>query len=211
VFLHVFVKHEAFDVQGELLPNDGRYQPGIQAKKDTSKAVNVKDDDPAIVYSSDGEDEGIDYQDDKEASVKKVHTHRFTIDFVARYPDDEDDLILHWGLSRNKIGAWGSPDQAFWPENTTKWPDGLAAQSIFKREQENRSIRTTTFVVKWIEEVEPSVNSICFVLTEKNKNVWHSINGCDQRIIMCPQPEEEGADSGEWEGLPKGGIGEVVA
>jgi hypothetical protein len=173
--------------------------------------VNVKDDDPAIVYSSDGEDEGIDYQDDKEANVKKVHTHRFTIDFVARYPDDEDDLILHWGLSRNKVGAWGSPDQAFWPENTTKWPDGLAAQSIFKREQENRSIRTTTFVVKWIEEVEPSVNSICFVLTEKNKNVWHSINGCDQRIIMCPQPEEEGADSGEWEGLPKGGIGEVVA
>jgi hypothetical protein len=86
--LHVFVKHEGFDAQGNLLPNDGRHLPGFQKKKDASKKVDVRDDDPAIVYSSDGEDEEVDYQDDKEEEVRKVHTHKFTIDLVARYPDD---------------------------------------------------------------------------------------------------------------------------
>jgi hypothetical protein len=73
----------------------------------------------------------VDYNDDAEEPAKKVHMHKFTIDFVARYPDDEDDLILHWGMSRQKVGAWGSPDQGFYPPNTTRWPDGLAAQTIF--------------------------------------------------------------------------------
>jgi len=44
-----------------------------------------------------------------------VHTHRFTVDIIARYPDESDDLILHWGMSRKRAGAWGSPDQSFWP------------------------------------------------------------------------------------------------
>jgi hypothetical protein len=55
------------------------------------------------------------------------------------------------------------------------------------------------------------VNSISYVLTEKNKNAWHSINGSDQRIVMCPQPEEHNdGGGGDFNDLPKGPIGEVV-
>ena len=112
-------------------------------------------------------------------------------------------------MSRQKVGAWGSPDTAFYPVDTTKWPDGLAAQTKFQRDKENRSVRTITIVLGWVEEVDPPINSISFVLTEKNKNCWHSINGQDQRIVMCPQPEEE--NNGEFAGVPKGPIGEVVS
>ena len=59
----------------------------------------MEDDDPAKYFSSEGE-EDIDYENDNEESQAKVHTHRFTIDLVARYPDDSDDLLLHWGMSR---------------------------------------------------------------------------------------------------------------
>ena len=55
----------------------------------------------------------MDYNDDEEERIPTVHTHRFTVDFIARYPDQEDDLILHWGLSRKKPGAWGPPDLKF--------------------------------------------------------------------------------------------------
>ena len=145
----------------------------------------MQDDDPAKYYSSE-EEEDIDYQNDAEEPQAKVHTHRFTIDLVARYPDDGDDLLLHWGMSRQKVGAWGSPDPTFYPVDTAKWPDGLAAQTKFQRDKENRSVRTITIVLGWVEEVDPPINSISFVLTEKNKNCWHSINGQDQRIVMCP-------------------------
>jgi hypothetical protein len=96
------------------LPSDGRYQPGTS--KNAKKEVK-QDEDPAEFFSSD-EEEVIDINDDTEEPAQKVHTHKFTINFVARYPDDEDDLILHWGMSRKKVGAWGSPDQAFYPPNT---------------------------------------------------------------------------------------------
>ena len=64
--------------------------------------------------SSEDDDEEIDYNDDAEEAAG-VKTHRFTIDLVARYVDEADDLILHWGMSRKKIGAWGTPDSAFQP------------------------------------------------------------------------------------------------
>lgn len=96
VILHVFTRHEAFDKQGKALPSDGRYQPGNT--KTANKEVK-QDEDPAEFFSSDEEEEIIDIHDDT-VEEKKVHTHKFTINFVARYPDDEDDLILHWGMSR---------------------------------------------------------------------------------------------------------------
>jgi hypothetical protein len=34
---------------------------------------------------------------------------------LVRYPDEDDDLILHWGLSRKKAGQWVSPDESFYP------------------------------------------------------------------------------------------------
>jgi hypothetical protein len=47
-------------------------------------------------FSSDSDH---DYNDDKEED-NKVANHQFTIDMIARYPNMNDDLILHWGISR---------------------------------------------------------------------------------------------------------------
>jgi hypothetical protein len=108
--LHVFVRHEAFDASGNQLPDDGSYHPGAKLKKAEDK-FDTADIDPGIGLSSDSE-ENIDYNDDAEETGATVSTHRFTIDFVTRYADPNDDLILHWGMSRQKVGAWGSPDSS---------------------------------------------------------------------------------------------------
>ena len=46
-------------------------------------------------FSSDSDP---DYDDD--AEEVKVATHKFVIDLIARYPNLEDNLVLHWGISR---------------------------------------------------------------------------------------------------------------
>jgi hypothetical protein len=66
--------------------------------------------------------------------VAQVKTHKFTVDLVARYPDESDDLLLHWGMSRKHAGAWGTPDASFLPAQSTSWPDGLAVQTTFARD-----------------------------------------------------------------------------
>ena len=43
-----------------------------------------------------------------------------------------------------------------------------------------------TIVIKWVEEVDQPVTSLSYVLTEKNKNVWHKPGGIDQTIVLCP-------------------------
>ena len=140
-FMHVFVRHEGFDSSGVELAKDGSFFPGERQKKKEEEAKNYstspfdKRGDVADAglqsSSSDSEyDEQIDYNNDAEEKVA-VHTHRFTIDLVARYPDVSDDLVLHWGLSRKKEGAWGTPDPAFHPVGTRTWHDGLACQTTF--------------------------------------------------------------------------------
>jgi hypothetical protein len=62
--------------------------------------------------ASSEEDSEVDYHDDAE-DVEKEYTHVFTVNLVFRYPDESEDLILHWGLSRKATGAWGTPDQNF--------------------------------------------------------------------------------------------------
>lgn len=109
------------------------------------------------------------------------------------------------------MGAWGSPDASFFPKDTNKWPDGLAAQTVFQRELDNKGLRTVTIVLKWVEEVDQPINSISYVLTEKNKNCWHSIGGGDQTIVFCPQKEEVSTFNGSGSGVPGGKIGEVVS
>ena len=66
------------------------------------------------MLSSD-DDESIDLEDDTEENHAAVQTHKFVIDLVIRYPDEMDDIILHWGMSRKQIGGWGTPDVAFQP------------------------------------------------------------------------------------------------
>ena len=97
--------------------------------------------DPAMASSSEEDSEEVDYNNDAE-EAEKEHTHLFTVNLVLRYPDENDDLILHWGLSRKGTGAWGTPDTAFQPQNSKNWGDGLACQSYFQKEAENPSIRT---------------------------------------------------------------------
>ena len=62
--------------------------------------------------SSSEEDSEIDYDNDAE-EIDSEYTHVFTVNFVFRYPDENDDLVIHWGLSRKAEGAWGTPDQNF--------------------------------------------------------------------------------------------------
>ena len=180
VLLNVFVRHEAFDIDGNPLPDDGSYFPGEKDSKKESKSSV----DPGANFSDDTEEE-IDYNNDAD-DQRKASTHMFTIDMVARYADQSDDLILHWGLSRGKVGAWGSPDSSFFPVDTKKWPDGLAAQTVFQRDKDNKSLRTITAVLKWVVDVDQPITSISYVLTEKNKNCWHSIGGGDQVIVFSP-------------------------
>lgn len=114
----MFVRHQAFTEDGREMPNDGSYFPdelqqkSKEEKKYASSAFDRKGevDDPAKQDSSDTDyDEEVDHDDDAEENVK-IAQHVFTIDLVARYPDNQDELCLHWGMSRKKEGAWGSPD-----------------------------------------------------------------------------------------------------
>lgn len=89
-------------------------------------------------------------------------------------------------MSRRKVGAWGSPDEALMPPNSQKWPDGLACQTVFQPEEENASISVITVVIKWVEDVDQPINSISFVVMEPGKKCWHNIDGSDKCITFCP-------------------------
>ena len=125
--VHIYIKHQGFDNSGKLLPSDGTAFPGENQRKtktntalnNTSAFVRRQDVefDPANASSSSLSDDQINVEDDADDSGK-VHLHVFTIDFVVRYPDIKDELMLHWGLSRKQEGAWGSPDPKFMPPNS---------------------------------------------------------------------------------------------
>jgi len=130
--IYLFVRHEGLDQSGNSLPDDGSAFPGArQKKKDEAMQASTAFDrrgevEDAGVASSSSDGEDINYDDDAEESAAKVHMHRFTVDLVARYPDESDELCLHWGMSRKQSGAWGTPDPKFHPPGTQGWGDGLA-------------------------------------------------------------------------------------
>lgn len=71
-----------------------------------------------------------------------------------------------------------------------------------------------TIVIKWVEEIDQPITSISFVLTEKNKKVWHSPGGKDRVVIFSPHvaAEHEGPSNVlAVPGLPQGKVGEAVA
>jgi hypothetical protein len=119
VIMNIFIRHEGLDKSGKELANDGTNFPAEQLKKsgeDKKKfatspfAKKGHFDDPAALSSSGTEsDKDIDIHDDAE-EFNQLFAHRFTIDIIARYPDTEDKLVFHWGMSRKKEGAWGTPD-----------------------------------------------------------------------------------------------------
>jgi len=119
--LFVYVKHQGFDRDGKLLPQDGSAFPGA-SKRGTKVAEATRqstpfdrrgdvDEDPGQGSSSldEDDDEDINYDDDAD-EPNEVHSHVFTVDLVVRYPDGGDEILLHWGMSRKQAGAWGSPD-----------------------------------------------------------------------------------------------------
>jgi hypothetical protein len=138
VTMNVYIRHEGLDKHNKELPNDGTYFPAERQKKESEAekkfatspfAKKGQYDDPAALSDSGTEsDQQIDIHDDTE-QTNQLFAHRFTVDIVARYPDVEDSLVVHWGLSRKKEGAWGAPDEAFFPPATKAWQDGLACQT----------------------------------------------------------------------------------
>jgi hypothetical protein len=141
-----------------------------------------------------------------------LFAHRFTIDIVARYPDMEDSLVFHWGMSRKKEGAWGTPDQAFFPPNTNAMKDGLACQTTLQRDPENRNFCSTTISLKWLVDTDSPITSISFVVMEPGKNLWHSPEGVDQVMVFSPNKDfdEPASGGGGFDGVPRGQLGEVV-
>jgi len=129
----IFVRHESFDQHGNRLPDDGSTFPGACEKKRKGAAQNSSafdlrgdvQDDPGLASSS-SEEEEVDYDNDAEDPLAKEHTHKFTVNFVVRFPDENEELALHWGMSRKQEGVWGTPDQSFHPRQTQSWGDGLA-------------------------------------------------------------------------------------
>lgn len=70
-----------------------------------------------------------------------------------------------------------------------------------------------TIVIKWVEQIDQPITSISFVLTEKNKNIWHSPGGKDRVVIFSPNAAAENSGPEnvlEIPGIPRGKIGEAV-
>ena len=59
--LHLFVRHEGLDENGNVLPDTGLNLPGGGNKNDIKIPI-----DPAFVDSSSSEEEEVDYNDDQE-------------------------------------------------------------------------------------------------------------------------------------------------
>ena len=111
----IFIRHQAIGKNGQQLADDGSLFPGnLKKKKEdlhNSSAFDLRSQvkvDPAMASSSE-EDSEVDYNDDAE-EIDKEYMHVFTVNLVLRYPDESDEVVLHWGLSRKAQGAWGTPD-----------------------------------------------------------------------------------------------------
>jgi len=116
---------------------------------------------------SEEEEEDIDYEKDEE---EKVITNRYIVDVIARYEEQKDQLVLHWGVGRKVANEWVAAEDKFLPQGSKRWPDGKACQTKFKVEQGNPNFRDVHLDFKWIQDQEPPIRSISFVLLEQEKN-----------------------------------------
>ena len=85
---------------------------------------------------------------------------------IAYYKDTTDELILHWGIGKRVPGEWTSPDDRYLPKETKRWTDGKACQTKFLKCSENPFFRTIHIDFQWIQEIEPAVKSMSYVLLE---------------------------------------------
>lgn len=45
---------------------------------------------------------------------------------IACQKDQNEDLVLHWGIGRKVPMEWVAPDVKFLPPESKLWPDGKA-------------------------------------------------------------------------------------
>jgi hypothetical protein len=45
------------------------------------------------------------------------------------------------------------------------------------RESDHQSYVSTSIQLKWNHEIDKAITSISYVMTERNKNVWHQPDG----------------------------------
>jgi len=60
----------------------------------------------------------------------------------------------------------------------------------------------------WIQDIEPAIKSMSYVLLEQKKNRWYNNNSRDYHIKFAIEPENH---PHKHKNLPPGKIGDVVA
>jgi hypothetical protein len=62
---------------------------------------------------------------------EKLVTNSFKVDLIAEYGNLQEELILHWAISKKNIGEWNNVDDRYIPRDTTIFRDGKACQTKF--------------------------------------------------------------------------------
>ena len=141
-------------------------------------------------------------EEQKRDDVEEI-TQSFKIDLIADYGNTQEDLVMHWGISKKNPGEWTSPDDRYLTSSTARFSDGKACQTTFIRDVSTPSIRAIKLNIWWKEGVEPAVKTLSFVLFEKKKNAWYNNSNRDYHIKFELSPPPMGTHH-------HGKIGDVV-
>jgi hypothetical protein len=121
---------------------------------------------------------------------ERLVNNSFKVDIITEFANTQEELILHWGISKRNAGEWNSPDDRYLPDDTLRFRDGKACQTKFLRDHSTTSggakaignLRSVHINFWWKEAMEPAVKSMSFVLMEQGKNLWHNNGGRDYII-----------------------------
>ena len=92
-------------------------------------------------FDSEDEEEAIDYEKDEEDDDKSI-TNKYIVDMIAQYKDQNDELILHWGIGKKVANEWVCPDEKYIPIESKIFHDGKACQTKFVKNAGNNLFRT---------------------------------------------------------------------
>ena len=119
-----------------------------------------------------------------------MSSSKYKVDLIATFPDENDELVLHWGISRDKVGNWSAPDKSSLPTESKLNDDGFSADTEFKRFPGNSGVRKISLTFESSQGVDP-VKSLNFVLFEKEKDLWHSFDGKDKQILLSTDASDK--------------------
>lgn len=82
-------------------------------------------------FTSDEEEQVSDkpsQQEEEEEKDKEANffVHKYTVDFIAEFKDQSEELLLHWALGKKSASEWTRPDDVNMPKLTTRFSDNLA-------------------------------------------------------------------------------------